>query len=243
MARIKPKPEEIAEVFIDESSQTMNRYLVLGGVVFDGLNRETIFEKLTKARLPELPKGEMKWGKVSRTKLPAYKRMVDVFWYPEFADNFHFHSLVADSSKFDHKRFNQGSREIGFSKEIFQIASKFGRLYGGVFHVYLDERNTNQRPEELRLILNRSAKSKGDKRDWPYRRCHFRDSKICPALQIVDVFIGAVGFYMNGHISAADASPAKIELAKYIMGKAGIRNVATGTSRSGKFTIWHRQLR
>jgi hypothetical protein len=30
--RVAPKPEEIAEIYIDESSQTNHRYLVLGGV-------------------------------------------------------------------------------------------------------------------------------------------------------------------------------------------------------------------
>ena len=243
MTRTVPKPEEIWEIFIDESSQTQNRYLILGGIIFNSTDRLNVFEKLLAARLPELPQGEMKWAKVSKAKLDAYKRVVDVFWEPAIADCWHFHSLVADSSKFNHKRFNQGSGEIGFSKEVFQIVSKFGRLYPGLFHTYLDERKTNQTPDDLRLILNRSAKSKGDKRDWPYRRCHFRNSSICPALQLVDIFIGAIGYHMNGHISAIDASPSKIELAKHIIGRAGIGNVAKGTGISGKFTIWHRQLK
>jgi len=222
----------------------MNRYLVLGGLIFNTEKREALFNRLRAERLPELPKGEMKWGKVSNSKLAAYKRVVDVFWDPEFADAVHFHSLVADSSKFDHKRFNQGNREIGFNKEVFQIANKFGGLYQrGLFHVYLDKRETSQRPDELRLILNRYGAKFGDARDWPYRRCHFRDSSICPALQMVDVFIGAIAFHMNGHILAEGASPSKIELAKYIMQKAGVRSVQDGTARSGKFTIWHRKLK
>ena len=128
MARVAPKPEEICEVFIDESSQTKHRYLILGGIIFRGANRDRIFEIVQKARLPELPHGEMKWGKVSNSKLPAYQRVVDAFWDGEFCDGIHFHSLVIDTTKLDHKKFNNGSREIGFSKEVFQIAFKFSRI-------------------------------------------------------------------------------------------------------------------
>ncbi len=242
MVRVTPKPEEICEVYIDESSQTKNRYLILGGIIFVGPERDSIFKKLTDARLPELPKGEMKWGKVSRSKLAAYKRVVDAFWDGELSEGVHFHSLVVDSSKFDHKKFNNGSREIGFSKEVFQIAHKFSRIYKGLFHVYLDERKTNQKPEDLRQILNNKCKKRGDSREWPFRRCHFRDSSICPALQLVDLFIGAIGFHMNGHINATDASPAKVELARHIIARANVKNVVTGTAIKGKFTIWQRQL-
>lgn len=243
MARTPAKPEEICEVFIDESSQTKNRYLILGGIVFDGINREAIFDHLRKARLPELPQGEMKWGKVSKGKLAAYKRVIDAFWDCQLAKNIHFHCLVADSSKFDHAKWNSGSQEIGFSKEVFQLAFKFSRIYQGLFHIFLDERNTGQKTEELRLILNNSARKKGDKRDWPFRRCHFRKSDICPALQLVDIFIGAIGYHMNGHIAAKEASPAKTELANHILKRAGLKSASIDTGIRGKFTIWHRKLR
>lgn len=72
---------------------------------------------------------------------------------------------------------------------------------------------------------------------------HFRDSKSCAGLQLVDIFLGAIGFHINGHISAPDASPAKVELAKHVMRRAGIKNPLTGTGMKGKFTIWERKLR
>ena len=77
----------------------------------------------------------------------------------------------------------------------------------------------------------------------PIEVCHFRDSSICPALQMVDLFIGAIGFHMNGHIHAADASPAKVTLANHIVARAGIKSVAKDTGIEGKFTIWHRKLK
>lgn len=193
------------------------------------------------ARLPDLPEKEAKWTKVSRTKLPAYKRIVDVVF--QNPDLVHFHSLFVDATLIDHRKFNQGDKEIGFNKEIYQLALKVSRLYNDAFfHLYPDRRETNQRPEDLRLILNRGCRKGGDRRDWPFRRCQFRDSAKTLQLQLVDILIGAIAFQLNGHATSKDASPAKIELSEYILRKAGVADVTKGTARSGRFTIWQRRL-
>jgi hypothetical protein len=182
----------------------------------------------------------MKWGKISRTKLPAYKRVVDLFFSASRAD---FHSIVVDTARQKHALYNQGSREIGFNKEVYQLGLKFGRLYPMLFHVYPDYRNTDQSLEELRLILNRGIRKKGDTRDWPYRRVQFRDSRKTPLLQVADIFSGALAFLHNGHHVATNASPAKVELAAYILEKAGVSDPTRDTAIRRRFTIWHRVLR
>jgi Protein of unknown function (DUF3800) len=196
---------------------------------------------LLRARLPELPNGEMKWIKVSNSKLSAYKRFIDVFFTePRFAD---YHSIVVDTSKVKHNIYNQGNREIGFNKEIYQLAMKCGRLYNTLFHVYPDYRNTNQRPEDLRLILNRGIRKSGDKRDWPYRRVQFRDSKKTILLQLTDLLSGALTYHLNGHRNDYGASPAKCVLSDHILASAGIKDVFRSTPIRGRFTVWHRQLK
>jgi hypothetical protein len=239
--RAPPSPSQIVEVYIDESSQTGHRFLVLGGIGVESQDSEKLNTALQNARLPELPSGEAKWTKVSRAKLAAYKRLVDVVFGG--ADLIHFHSLVVDTSKVDHLRFNQGDRDVGFNKELYQLAMKFAALYPNkLFHVYPDRRKSKNDPDELRLILNRGCIKKGDKRDWPFRRCQFRDSHTTPALQLVDLLIGAIAYDLNGHANAPNASPAKTELSQYVLGSAGIPSAIAGTARIGRFTIWHRRL-
>jgi hypothetical protein len=195
---------------------------------------------IMKARLPELPQDEAKWTKVSKKKLSAYKRVVDVL----FSEDVHFHSLVVDTTRLDHKRFNSGSREIGFNKEIYQLAMKCARLYSAaLFHLYPDSRETTQKPEDLRLMLNRGCRKGGDKRDWPFRRCQFRDSKTTLPLQLVDIIIGGLAYRLNGHDKKEKASPAKSDLASYILQRAKITDPFKDTARSADFTIWHRKLR
>lgn len=234
---------QVSDVFIDESSQTKHRYLVLGGVIVPASQTNALSVGLMNARLPQLPAGEAKWTKVSRTKINAYRRLVDFFFSPEAGDC-HFHSLVVDTHRIDHVKFNDGDKEIGFNKEVYQLAMKFGRLYPDrLFHIYPDYRDTNQNPDDLRLILNRGTNKKGDGRDWPYRRCHFRRSHDCLPLQLTDILIGAIAYHINGHHEAANASAAKLELMRHVMDRAQIQTPARDTNVGGKFTIWHRQLR
>lgn len=105
----------VSSIFIDESSQTDNRFLVLGGVIVPAPLIAEIDAALLTARLPELPHGEMKWAKVSKSKIEAYERFVRVFFrYPEA----HFHALIVDTSQVRHGVYNAGDRDTGFNKEI-----------------------------------------------------------------------------------------------------------------------------
>lgn len=240
-----PDPKEVSNIYVDESSQTKHRFLVLGGIILPATDVPAFNSAVSRARLPELPKGELKWVKVSRSKLEAYKRAIDVFFdgISEFV-LLEFHSLVVDTPLLDDKRYNNGSRDIGFNKEVYQLLMKFGCMYQrGVFHAYPDRRSTTQETEDLRLMLNRGRASKGDQRDWPFRRLHFRDSEKEPLLQMVDLLIGSIAFRLNGHHLAENASPAKIALSDHILARARVRDVARDTNVTGKFTIWHRRLR
>ncbi|MEP7221319.1 MAG: DUF3800 domain-containing protein [Novosphingobium sp.] len=231
------------DIYCDESSQTRHRYMAMGGLIIPTgrvIQAEALFATL---RLPELPSGELKWGSVSNGKLEAYRRMVDAFFGHDIFRGVDFHSTIIDTSQQDHQRFGGGDRDKTFNKELYQLAAKFARLYPrALFHLYPDERQTTHRPGELRDILNHGRRKNGDRRDFPYRRCHFRNSRHTPLLQIVDILLGAITYRVNGHANAIDASPAKVELSRYILTAANITNVMRDTARSGKFTVWHRQL-
>lgn len=233
----------VREVYIDETSQTKHRYLILGGITLLGEHSAALADEVSEARRPEIPNKEMRWGKVSKKKINAYKRVSDVFFDPPWSHLVQFHSLVVDTWQQNHKKFNEGNREVGFNKEIYQIIQKYRKLYPNcVFHIYPDERKTPQSTEELCTIVNNGAKKVGDERLLPFRRIHFRASHDCQLLQLTDVLLGALAYIHNGHDQAPNASESKKELAAYILSHAGIRDVFQDTAMRGKYTIWHRQL-
>src|SRR5579864_5608864 len=121
-----PPLDAINEVYLDESSQTKHRFLVMGGIIVHGPQSPAIEDAILAARLPELPRGEMAWTKVSRTKLQAYGRVVELFFdNPGGFMPFEFHSLVVDMTRIDDRKHNEGSRDTGFNKEIYQLCQKF----------------------------------------------------------------------------------------------------------------------
>ncbi|WP_313535089.1 hypothetical protein [Sphingomonas sp.] len=105
----------MADIYIDESSQTRNRYLLLGGVIIPTMTVDLTNACLAAARLPELPHGEMKWGKVSTAKEKAYRRVVDCFFDATEFRGVHFHSVVIDTHGLDNHQHNGSSSEVGFN--------------------------------------------------------------------------------------------------------------------------------
>lgn len=185
----------------------------------------------------------MKWSKVSRTKLQAYKDLSSYILDRIEQGSVSFHCLFADTSQFDHKRYNQGSKEIGFNKLVYQcLLHCFLRTYAPSYprlHVYLDRRTTRHSTIELRGMLNRGAANDWGIEGWPVRRLDFRDSKHCEMLQLNDVILGCIGFRKNGHHMAPDASASKVDLARHIESKLRVRDITRATTRhERRFTVW-----
>jgi len=233
-------------IFIDESSQTKHRFLTIGCLVVEDEFTKPFEFTVKHARALEISAGgEMKWSKVSALKIYAYKLFIDRFFdFKGAAEKIHFHSLVIDTSKIKDGLYNSGSREIGFNKEVYQLLIKCAKLYpDGIFQVYADHRETAFSMEELRKILNSGMNKLGDSRPQPFRTVQFCDSKKFILIQMVDLLLGATTFRINGHHQKPGASKHKCHLSEYVLERAGVRNPSLGTSRAGKFTIWHRRLK
>ena len=247
-----PLPHEAGlfnELYIDETSQTKHRYLVIGGIVCPLDFAADIAASIIEARGHDLshvsregePR-EIKWVKVSNSKLEAYKRVVLAFFQfanriPLTAGRLDFHSAVVDLT------VKGGDlTEIGFNKEIRTLCLKFARLYPqALFHVYLDERTTRQSLSVEQYHLNNTAHLSRPTKNWPFRRMKFRESHRVQALQVADVLLGALAFRLNGHYERPDASPAKIELSNYVLKLARIADPFRDTKHLARYTIWHRE--
>ncbi len=241
-----PGPADLSgfsDIYVDESSQTKHRFMLLGGIVVPTQSVQRFEAAVMTARRPELPFGEMAWTKVSNSKLPAYQRVMDAV-LGDRSMPVEFHSLIVDTHKIRDSIFNKGSRDAGFNKEIYQLLMKFWRMNKSHnFHAYLDRRNTASSPNELRDIVNQGIRKKVLDADWPFRRIHFRDSHDCLPIQVVDVMLGAIGYHINGHRSDYNASKAKSALSDHILRLGNVRNPTKDTNVTGRFTIWHRRLR
>lgn len=233
------------EVYADESCQTGHHYMVLGGLIVPRDQLHTILSDLKAARKRHNMTKEMKWEKISRTRLDAYMEYADVFFRHSENDNIHFHSVTINARRMDHKRFNYGDRELGFSKYIYQLLIKFGRLYAsnGNLYCYLDRRTTKYNTDELQVILNNGIKKRWNISTKPFRRVMFRDSKSTELLQLNDILLGALASRSNGYHERPGASAAKTQMGEFVVRRAGIVDPLRSTPISQvRFTIWPIQM-
>jgi diketogulonate reductase-like aldo/keto reductase len=139
------------------------------------------------------------------------------------------------------QRALQCSREIGFSKMIYQLLMKFGRKYGSHYHLhcYLYDRTTRQPLEEVREMLNNGLRKRWGIENRPIRRLQFAQTEDEPALQINDVLLGALAHRSNGHHTALGAAAHKCALSAHVLKRAGISNPLCNTAFvENRFTTW-----
>lgn len=254
-----PLPHEadlFCNVYIDESSQTKHRYMVLGALVVP-LSHADLFEAdIIAARDSTIPICRpdgtpriIKWEKANAYCLAAYKKVVDAYFsFPQrhrlpSRKNVDIQCLVVDTSKKDLKRTGGGDIDIGFAKEVYFLCVPIlgKRFPNELFHIYPDRRNTRQPLITSQNIMNFGARKHGDKRIFPYRRLRFEDPEKCQALQVVDIFIGALAYRLNGHYDKPEASAAKKELSDYILKRCKISNpFATTPLYLRRLSILHR---
>jgi hypothetical protein len=241
----EPLPHEadlFCNVYIDESSQTKWRYLVLGALLVP-LSHAAQFEATMIAardaviapfRQDGTPR-VIKWQKVNDYNLQAYVKVVNAYFTCENRlklptwKHIDICCLVIDTAKKSLKATGEGDVETGFAKEIyFLCVPMIGNRYKKeLFHVYPDRRLIKDEEAMLRTaqnIMNNGARKYLHRQDWPYRRMYFGDPERCQALQVVDIFIGALAYKLNGHYDKPDANRAKKALCDYILRRANIKN-------------------
>ena len=236
-------------VYTDESRQSKDRYMVLGGLLMPASNVEEFETTMRKFRDETKMFAELKWSKITNQKYDQYKRFVEYFFALSNTDKLHFHSLIIDNHQVNHKKFNYGNKELGFYKFYYQLLLHcFGCQYcraqeDDKFIIHMDRRNTTYRLDTLKDVLNNGIRKKIGITTNPFRSIEPLDSKESEIIQMNDIILGAIGFQKNGYELLAGTRQAKKDLAAFIAQQAGLRDLKEDTKRSNqRFTIWNFRL-
>jgi hypothetical protein len=257
-----PKPTEaelLEEVYIDETSQTGHRFLVIGGLTipkylstaFDAyMTRARATTKLEAHLTDQMMLAEIGWNEVSTNDFDAYRTIMQAYF--DFAQphlkstltKFEFHCSVVDTHVLG-RRYSGKRGEIGFNREIYFHCMSIGRRHKyNIFEIYPDERETAQSMEEMRKILNYGLRREFRWRPAAFKRVQFRKSHEVQALQISDIMIGAVAYRLNGHYDKPGGGDKK-RLCEFVLKRSGLwGQVETGKATEkawGKFQLWVRQ--
>lgn len=233
---------------ICDESGTSERYLVVGGLTLPRTNHEAIAVELAalKKRKGFRAEGEFKWGKVSRGYLPHYQALLEWFFLHLKANHLRFRAHVVDTSAHLYRHYGAGDKEKAFYKIFYHLLFQSVRRLaleeeGSNVLILLDDK-TDRYPFRLPVLkktlnagLKRELKLENLVANIEPRQSSGLNAE--PLIQIVDVLIGAIGYVRNGHSQRADASPAKVEMVKFLEGLAGT-GFAFDTAARAPFNLW-----
>lgn len=251
-------------IYSDESRHRGERFFLLGGIWVDEKNIDEVqiaidnlrsrngFENDAKVHVSF--EGEFKWTKVSKRYLPVYKELVDLFFAFNEHDILRFNMMLVNTFDEVIQSHNNLDGE-GFYKLYYQLYLHRS-LIPAEYRIFPDRiRNKDVRNvnfETVKKTLQHAFENKFidkiDPAEWNDARyvkeIRQVDSKKVDFIQIVDVLIGALGYFQNRYFEKKVASEAKKGLMKYVIDKLvysgfikfdGKNYIVT---KSKQFNIW-----
>ncbi|MBI2925936.1 MAG: DUF3800 domain-containing protein [Verrucomicrobia bacterium] len=233
---------------ICDESGTNERYLVVGGLTLPRTNHEGLAAELVELKRSKgfRAEGEFKWGKVSKTFLPHYQTLLEWFFRHLKSNHLRFRAHVVDTSAYVYRQFGDGDKERAFYKVFYHLLFQSVRQLvleeeGSNVLILLDDK-TNRYP--FRLSDLKQTLNAGLKRELKLvnlvvsvepRQSSGPNAE--PLIQIVDVLIGAIGYVRNGYLNRPEASPAKVEMVRFLERQAGT-GFAFDTAARAPFNLW-----
>lgn len=212
-------------IYCDESCHLMNDkepVMVIGAVYCPIEKKEEIFERLYSFKVKHnlIPKHkkndkdnrayyELKWNKVSKSKIDYYKDVINYFFDD---DHLQFRVLVvSDKSAIDYGKFNH-------THDTFYYKMYFGMLKAilnpeNSHHIYIDIKDTRskEKVQKLEEVL------RNDKYDYSkeiIKKVQQVRSHEVEILQLADLLIGATA-YINRGLKNSKSKNELIDLIKH----------------------------
>ncbi len=225
-------------IYIDESCHLEHDGMPVMCIGYMKINTNDYLdlkEKIKTLQLKYKSPTELKWNKVSNSRLQLYKALVDFF----FNSDINFRCiLIKYKEKLDHKQFNQGDHDNFYYKLIYYLLKSDTNSQDDDYNVYLDIKDTRgkERLTKIEEVLQNSHKGSS-----PFKKFQHLHSSENLLIQLTDIFIGAVTFKARGLEKNENANKAKIELVNYIEMKSGY-SLDEGTEPwEKKFNIFDHQ--
>lgn len=224
---------ETYNVYCDESCHLENdgqKAMVLGAVWCPVDKRLEIAKRIReiKQRHGFKPDFEIKWTKVSKSKLAFYLDVVDYFFDD---DDFHFRGLVApEKNTLDHEKFMQ-THDQWYYKMYFTMLKVIFDPHAH-YRVYIDIKDTlgADKIKTLHDVLCNNAYDYSRKIVERVQQVHSDESE---HLQVADLLIGALAYLHRG----LNTSEAKQAVINRIRERSGYRLTCNTLQRENKFNL------
>lgn len=219
-------------VYSDESCHLeydKSPIMVLGAMYCDINKKEKIFREIRdiKKKYGLSPFFEIKWTKVSESKIEFYLELLDYFWNN---DSLFYRGLVAKGKRnLDHLKYNSGNYDLWYYKMYFLMLDAI--VYPeNEYKILIDIKDTlgGKRVKKLHEVL---CNNKYDFRQEVISQICQINSKESEILQLADLINGSLAFYNRGLYSSTESNNGKRTFVNTLRGKISLD---VGTSREEK---------
>lgn len=230
---------QLINIYCDESChlesasiRPENQFMVLGAISCP-LNKKTeVFNELKKIKSNNGLRAfsEMKWTKVTNSKLKAYQEVISYFFANE---DLCFRAVIVDKQKLNHQNFNQTHDDF-YYKMYWQLLERFIDPPNR-YHIYLDMKDTQGyiKVKKLHEVL---TNSKHDFNRRIVEKIQEVRSHEAVLIQLTDLMIGAVS-YVNRY-NDSGKSAAKNNIAQLIKKLSDLSLLQSTSLGARKFNLF-----
>jgi len=197
--------EKRYHLYCDESRHLQNDHspvMAIGYVKVATDQHDRICAELKAIKLRHHTPVELKWSKVSASRLPLYTELIAYF----FANPLWFRCiLVKYKDRLDHTQFNNGSHDNFYYKLVYYLLRP-NQERDCCYSVFLDIKDTRGR-EKLRKI--REVFQHEHQGASPFEQFQHLPSHENPLFELTDLFIGAITYKALGYANKPGANPTK----------------------------------
>ncbi|MDO5422463.1 MAG: DUF3800 domain-containing protein [Eubacteriales bacterium] len=226
-------------VYCDESCHLENdgsSVMILGAVSCPSEQKRKIFDDIRaiKRKHGLDSRFEIKWTKVSASKIDFYLEIFNYFW--ENADLSYRGLVASGKDRLDHDKYNQGDGDLWYYKMYFLMLDPIINP-SNEYQILVDIKDTRggKRVTKLREVL---CNNQYDFKQEVIKQIVQINSKESEILQLADLINGALGFYHRQLGERPEANTGKILLVKELQKRCILdRNAARNEQKFNLF-IW-----
>lgn len=185
-------------IYCDESchlEHDNSKPMVIGAIWCSESKKTEIFERIKDIKIKHNlnTSFEIKWNKVSESKVLFYKDLIDYFFDD---DDLHFRALIVpDKSILDHEKFGQ-THDAFYYKMFFDLL-KVILEPDSSYNIYLDIKDTNSK-HKIQELQNVLRNNHYDFSKQIIKRVQQVRSHEVAILQLTDLLIGAISYVHRG---------------------------------------------
>lgn len=227
-------------LYCDESchlQKDQSSIMVLGSMYCEAQTKKKIYEKIRsiKEKHNLSSRFEIKWTKVSLSKIDFYLELLEYFWQTEFLC---YRGLVATGkNKLNHTKYNNGDYDLWYYKMYYLMINPI--IYPrNHYRIFIDIKDTRggKKIQKLHEIL---CNTKYDFDQKAISQIAQIDSKQSEILQLADLLNGALGFYHRGMVDEEKVNKGKLQFVQELQKRACLDCSTERNAEKYNLFIWN----